>query len=282
MATTDIIHVVGDIRCSKHAIAFLGGATDDYVQINAAGAGHLAAVYTSGTWIAWVMPEDKTQTGTIITFGDNNVVEFIELNVEAGLLVARCTDNTTVQWVLNSDAVVCPPHIWTRVALVHDGVRPWLYVNGVKIAQTMSTATTPASWVAALAGIDSGRIGAANKAGDATITQEYGGGIGEVKLYGGLTTVGALTDKQIMDDFKRRNITTGIAATLYNHWDWEDDLTDAGTGNDPASLSGDCVMSHGYCEFESKFRIAGFVTADYPVIAITKEGEAHCIVIKAA
>ena len=279
MATTDIIHVVGDIRNSKHAVAFLGGDTDDYMQINAAAVGQLAAAYTSGTWIAWIMPEDKTQTGTIVTFGDASVVEFIELNVEAGKLVARCTDNTTVQWVLTTDAVHVEPHKWTHVCLRHNGAIPELFVNGVKVAQTMSTATTPASWIAACGGLDNGRIGAADKDGAANITQEFGGGIGCVKLYGGTTSVGALTDEQILQDFKG---TPTITDNLYNCWDWEDDLTDSGAGNDTATKSGDVVLSHGYCEFESKFRIAGFVTADYPVIAITKEGQCHCIVVKSA
>ena len=106
MATTDIIHIVGTVRDGKHAIAFLGGDTDDCMQVDAAAVGQLAATYTSGTWIAWIMPEDKTQTGTIITFADKSVIEFIELNVEAGKVVARCTDNTTAQWVLTTDNVV--------------------------------------------------------------------------------------------------------------------------------------------------------------------------------
>ena len=279
MATTDITHIAGDLTCSKHAMAFLGGATDDYMQVDAAAAGQLAAVYTSGTWIAWIMPEDKTQTGTIITFADKNVVEFIELNVEAGKVVARCTDNTTVQWVLTTDDVVAEPHKFLHIALSHDGITPKLYINGVFVAQTMSTSTNIAAWVSTLGGLDSGRIGAANKAGDDSVTQEYGGGISEVKLYGGTTSVGALTAEQIMQDFKG---TPTITANLYNFWDWEDDLTDSGTGNDPATKVGDVVMSHCYCEFESKFRNAGFVTADYPVIAITKEGQGHCIVVKAA
>lgn len=278
MATTDIHHITGSLRPSRHAMAFLGGATDDYMQVDAAAAGQLAAVFTSGTWTAWIMPEDKTQTGTIIGMGDKNVVEFLELNVEAGLLVARCTDNTTAQWVITTDAIVCPAHKWTHVALVHNGITPKLYVNGIEPAQTLSTATTPASWISALSGLDSGRIGAANKAGDDSVTQEFGGGIGEVKLWGGTTTTGALTAAQVLQDFRGGQVATTY---LYNNWKWEDDLTDDGTGNDPATKSGDVVMSSGYCEFESRFRIAGFVTADYPVISVDND-RAHCIVIKAA
>ena len=47
MATTDIYHVHGSLADGKPAMALLGGATDDYVQINAAAAGQLAAAYTS-------------------------------------------------------------------------------------------------------------------------------------------------------------------------------------------------------------------------------------------
>ena len=227
------------------------------------------------------MPEDRTSTMTIVGFGDNNAVEFIELNIEAGKLVARCTDATVVAWVLTTDAEACPPHRWTHVALVQDGSRPVLYVNGVKVAQTMSTATAVTKWVSVCSGLDTGRIGAANKAGDASVTQEFGGGIGEVKLYGGTTTAGALTAAQVKQDYENGHgaVTT---TSLYNHYRWGDYLlTDNGTGADNGTIVGAVVHADHYCEFESRFRTKGFVTADYPVMAIDGP-TAHCIVIKAA
>ena len=281
MATTDILHICGSLNPSRPAAICLGGNSDDYYQVDAAAAGQVGASYTSGSWCAWIMPRDITQTGTVMGMGDKNVVEFIELNVEAGKLVARCTDATVVAWVLTTDAVVCPAHKWTHVALVHDGAKPRLYVNGVLVAQTMSTATDTTKWVNDCAGLDSGRIGAANKAGDDSITQEFGGAIADLRLYGGLTSVGALTQAQVKSIVDNDNSVP--TTNLYNHWQFNGVLTDAGTGNDPATKSGDMVLSVGECEFNSKLRVAGIVTADNPRFAVDSLGNlAHCWVIKAA
>jgi len=279
MATTDIIHIVGGLEPSYQSVAFLGGATDDYVQVNAAAAGQLAAAFTSGTWCCLFMPQDITQTGTLISFADASVVEYLELSVKAGKVVAECCDNTTVQWVLTTDDVVTEAHTWTRAVLVHDGEKPKIYIDGKLVAQTLSTSTNPAAWVSALGGLDNGRIGASNNAGDASVIQEFGGGIGEVCLYGGTTDTGALTPEEVAT-----NVDGGIVnKTPYNLWKWghRGIMTDEGTGADDGTIVGDVVGSHGYCEFESAFRGAGFITADYPVIAITGQ-TAHCIVVKSA
>jgi hypothetical protein len=281
MAITDILHICGSLNPSRPAAICLGGDVDDYYQVDAAAVGQLTAVYTSGTWAAWIIPRDITQTGTIMAMGDKDVVEFIELNVEAGKLVARCTDATTAAWVLTTDAIQCPAHKWTHVALVHDGQNPILYVNGVKVAQTMSTATAVTKFIADCAGLDSGRIGAANKAGNNSITQEFGGAIADLRLYGGTTNTGALTAAQIKDLVDGSSI---IPTTyLYNHWSFDGVLTDAGTGADPATAVGAMVLSCSACEFDSRFRGAGLVTADYPVIAVDDNGNsAHCWAIKSA
>jgi hypothetical protein len=279
MATTDIIHVSGSLKPSKPAVIFLGGNVDDYIQIDAAAAGQLLEAYTSGTWAAWIMNRSKTQTGTIIGMGDKSVVEFIELNVEAGKLVARCTDNTVAQWVLTTDNVVVPTHEWVHVALVHNSAHPRLYVNGVEVAQTMSTATAVSSFIAACGGLDSGRIGAANKEGNDSVTQEFAGAVADLRLYGGTTTAGALTQAQVIDVMNGIGTTTG----LYNHWKFDEDYTDAGTGNDTGTSVGANVLSCGACSFDSKFRAQGFVTADYPVTSVSDNGNrADCWVIKAA
>ena len=52
-------------------------------------------------------------------------------------------------------------------------------------------------------------------------------------------------------------------------------------GADNGTIVGAVVHADHYCEFESRFRTKGFVTADYPIM--TSDGtSAHCIVIKAA
>ena len=288
MATTDILCIRGNLTPTKPAAICLGGNSDDYYQVDAAAAGQVTAVYTSGTWAAWIIPRDITQTGTIMGMGDKNVVEFIELNVEAGKVVARCTDATTAAWVLTTDAVVTAAHKWVHVALVHDGAKPRIYINGVLVPQTMSTATSITKWISVCTGLDSGRIGAANKAGDDSVTQEFGGAIADLRLYGGTTNTGALTAEQVMYLASHGEIAHVPASAyapqtyLYNHWDFED-LTDKGTGADPITAVGGMVLTCGACEFDSKFRSLGLVTADYPVVAVDNLGHsAFCWVIKSA
>jgi hypothetical protein len=277
MAVTDIHHITGNLAPSRYALAFLGGNVDDYIQVDAAIAARVTANDTVGTFSAWIMIRDITTTGTIIGCGDKNAVEFLELNVEAGLLTARATDATVAQFVTQADAIGLTRHKWHHVAMVqpNNGHGVKLYIDGKQIAATHDTSTDVDSWIDELDGLDSMRIGAANKAGDDSVTQEFTGGIGTVKYWNK-----ALTDDEVKDDFEGRALSDD-STYLQNSWEWNDDLTDSGLGNDPGTKVGDIVLSQGYCEFESKFRSAGLVTADYPVIAIDR-GAAHCIVIKAA
>ena len=279
MAVTDIYHITGDLRDAKHAIAFLGGNVDDYVQVDAAAVARVVANDTTGTFTAWVMPRDKTSTMTVIGLGDKDVVEFIEVNIEAGLLTCRLTDSTVVQFVSQADGDVIRPHRWTHIAVVQDagdlGVR--MYINGELIDSTNDTATDITCWIDETDGIDSMRIGAANKAGNDSVTQEFVGGISDVKWFSK-----ALTAQEVKQDYKGRPLKDD-STYLVNHWDWDDDLIDSGLGADNGTIVGDLILSHGYCEFESKFRDAGFVVADYPVMSVdSMTGNGHVIAIKAA
>jgi len=254
MAATDLYTVSGSLTPARSAIKCLGGNVDDYIQVDAFAAAQVAAGDTTGTFTAWICPGD-VGTETIIGCGDKNVVEFIELNVELGKLVARCTDNTTVQFVVTSDAVIVDNlHRWVHVALVQGGV-PQLYVNGERIAQTNTTSTNLAAWFGATAGIDSGRIGAANKAGDDSVTQEFSGAISDVKYWDT-----ALTDEQVRADFQGTDNETN----LISHWPFKIGLTDIGTGGyDGTNVGAGIIQVSGYSTLSSKL---AFV-AGAPVVA---------------
>jgi hypothetical protein len=107
--------------------------------------------------------------------------------------------------------VVIPPHEWVHVAVVQaaDGNGPKFYVNGVKVASTNSTTTDVNEWFNNCDGIDSGRIGAANKVGDDSVTQEFKGAISDIKYYNT-----ALTAANIAEDAQMGGVhlTTGCIA----------------------------------------------------------------------
>ena len=263
MATTDMFSVVAPIYPYRDCIRFLGGDVDDYLQVDAAAAA-AADSYTSGTISAWIMCPDDTGTYTIVGTGDKDVVEFIELNVEAGLLTCRCTDNTTAQFVTQADDKLIQKHKWYHVAVVQrvDGKGVHLFINGEEIDRTNDTATEVNAWFKACAGIDSGRIGAANKAGNDSVTQEFKGYISDVKIWNV-----PLTNDQIKEDYEGNGTTTG----LINHWDFQGDYLDAGTGADNGTAVGDICLCYGANPFISKLTFNPeftMVTADHPRIAI--------------
>jgi len=275
MATTDIYTVMGSTKPNRSAVRFLGGNTDDYVQIDAFTAARVAANDAVGTFTAWVMMPDIAGTYTIIGNGDNNVVEFLELNVENGLLTARCTDATVVQFITQADAVGITPHKWHHVAMVQaaDGYGPKLYIDGKQIAATNDDATDVNEWYVNLDGLDKGLIGASNKSGDASITQEFKGFISDVKYWNV-----ALTAEQIEGEYMGTPYATG----LISHWNMNNGYTSSNATYNGTAVS-DVILISDANQFTSRLQYrAGIpVVADKILIGF-EEGVGHAVVIKAA
>ena len=198
MAAGDVYYVSGS-TIGRKAFAFPQAVSDDYIQVDAAAAALVAANNATGTWTAWINMPNITGTFTIMGAGDNNAVEFLELNVEAGLLTCRCTLTTpTVQFITQADQIDFKSHRWHHVAVTQrgggDGVE--LFVDGKVIARTNDTSTVLNAWFDILNGIDTMRIGAANKAGDATVTNDFLGAISDVKIFDV-----PLTEQEVLDDY---------------------------------------------------------------------------------
>jgi len=274
MAVTDFYSVVAPIEPYHNAIRFLEGDSDDYIQIDASGAAQ-AAGNATGALMCWVMIADDANSMTAIGYGDKTVVEFIELNVEAGLLTCRCTDNTTAQFVTQADGDALQKHKWYYIAAVQrgDGTGVHLFINGSEIDATHDTNTDLDAWFDQCAGIDSGRIGAANKVGNDSITQEFHGYIGAVRIYDDSKTdaeVKAIYEYELHENdsnLGRTNDTTD----LLNHYNWDGDLLDAGSGADDGTQVGATCLTYGANEFISKLTFNPeftSVTADNPRFAI--------------
>lgn len=276
MATTDIYHVVGGLQGRKSA-AFLGGNVDDYVQVNALAVARTAANDATGTISAWINVPDITGTYTILGFGDDNVVEFIDFQIVAGKLGAACTDATTAQFVSATTAVVIKPHQWMHVAVVQnaDGRGPVFYVNGEKVASTNTTSTDVNEWFVNCDGIDTGRIGASNKAGDASVTQEFKGAISDLKYFSV-----ALTDEQVLNDYTESPKNASLS--LVSHWDFDDDYIDGVSGHN-GTVVGDILLSNNYSEFTSRLRntTGAPVVAD-SLVCFSDGVNGHALVIQAA
>src|SRR3990167_5394021 len=181
-----------------------------------------------------------------------------------------------VQFVTQEDAIGITPHKWHHVAIVQraDGLRVHMFIDGVERARTNDTATDVDEWFNNLDLIDTMRIGASNKAGDASVTNEFKGGISDVRIY---------TDAKTNDEVKAIYEGTNNTTNLHNYYDFDNDYVDAGTGADPGTLTGTSIsLVANYSEFHSKYH---YVTT--PVVADTflfsvHDDVAHLLVIKAA
>lgn len=250
MATTDQYTIIGGVRPYRQGIRLLGGNVDDQVQINASGAALVAGNYTTGTLAAWIMMPDDTGTYTVLSYGDDNVVEYVTVDVVAGKLRAICCVNTAVQWSFITTNVVFKPHTWYHVAVVQDGVIPKLYVNGDEVtAITRSTTTDMTAWFDETTGIDAGSIGAFEGNGDASLTQEFAGYISDVRVWAGTVAAAALSAAEVKQVYT--GDTTVQSTYLLNYWPLDGDALDHGTGADNGTIVGDIIYSSG-CEFASR------------------------------
>ena len=247
MTTTDLHFIAGGLEPFKRGMRFLGGAVDDQVQINASGAA-MANSFLYGTIMAWVMVPDQTGTYAVVSYGDDNVVEHITMRIAAGTLEVECNDATTVQWKYKTAANTIKAHTWHHIAVVQDGVDPLLYIDGELMTITRTTATTPASWFKATAGIDAGSIGAAEMTGNALLTEEFKGYISDVRVWGSASTPTdvALTQAQV-----QRAMQGGSVGAIFNQWSLDQVVTDAGSGADDGTIVGDLIFSDGN-EFSSR------------------------------
>jgi hypothetical protein len=281
MATTDIYHICGGLR-GRRAVAFIGGAVDDGVQIDELASDRVTANDTAGTITAWINVPDKTGTYAIIGFGDANAVDYIYLAFVAGEIQAKCARaGPDVAWDLITVGANIKPHNWHHIALVQDAVKPKIYIDGVEFSLVKGTLTetdvTEATyWFDTCSGIDGAHIGAADSiAGDAALTLEFKGAISDVKYWNV-----ALTDAQVLNDSKDIPNTT----SLISHYAFNDDYKDSVTAsNNDGTAVGDIILTNNYSEFTSRLRnMTGTPLVADSLVCFAENETGHAIVIQAA
>jgi len=252
MATGDCNLVLG-VNNYRKATVFVGGNSDDAIQIDAFAAARVAANDATGTITGWVNMPDISGTYTLMGLGDANAVEYLDFGVENGKLIARAFDGGAMQFDINSTDVVITPHKWHHIALVQNGTRPTLYVDGAAVAMTDTTTTDLTQWLDDMDAVDSGSIGATDsEAGGAALTNEFKGGISDVKYYND-----ALSATEIAQDYANIFDTTN----LISWWDMDNDYVDSVSSHNGTAV-GDVFLSNGYGELASRVKQAGAVVAD--------------------
>lgn len=240
MATTDLHFVSGALHPVKRGVRFLGGNVDDGIQVDAAAAAIVAGNHTIGTFTAWIMVPDNTGTYTIFGAGDANAVEYMHISVEAGTIWVMIVDSgPSTRIDVNTAAGSIKAHKWHHVAVVQDGTRMKIYIDGEEQTLTWTTSTEMSQWFDDLDNIDGAHIGAADSiAGDAALTQEFKGYISDVRIWSGTTSASALTAAQVEQVMKG-----GSVGSPHNSWSLNQTLVDAGSGADDGTGVGDIIYS---------------------------------------
>ena len=276
MAAGDIYHIAGGLK-GNPALMCIGGDSDDYVQVNGHAAARVLAGDTKGTYTMWFNVADKTGTYTLIGNGDDNVVEFLEINIEAGSPVCRSTDNTTAQFVSTGDGDDIVAHRWHHLVVSQraDGSGVHMWLDGTEIEVEHGTDTDVDSWFAELAGLDTTRLGAANKAGDASVTQELKGALCDVRYY-----ASALTDAEILKD---KNRDEDLIEDATSSWALNGDYSDDGSDEVDGTAVGAVQLVDTYSPFTSKVRHSTGTPVVADDISISADnGTGYAVVVKAA
>lgn len=250
MTTTDLHFVAGALHPVKNGVRFLGGNVDDGIQVDAAAAAIVAGNHTIGTFTANISVPDDTGTYTFMGFGDASAVEYVTFSVEAGTVhVMMVKAGPTTQLDVNTASGTIKPHKVHHVAIVQDGSRMKIYIDGKDMPLTWTVETDPAQWFDDLNLIDGAHIGAADSvAGSGLLTQEFKGYIGEVRIWSNTNVLAALSANEI------RNVMNGAkpqSTYLHNSWDLDFNFVDDGTGADNGSAVGDIIFS-AFNEFSSR------------------------------
>ena len=213
--------------------------TDDYVLHDAQAVARVAAGDTTGTFSAWIYLDTITGTQTILSVGDNNNVnEGIHFdNVGGKLRIFLHNGAATTQFDVIETTAGLTARTWTHVAVVQNGTRPALYVNGVASAMTDTTGLDLAAWYAdiGVGPCDKFAIGVTET--NATHLNDFKGAIGQVKYWSM-----ALEPIEVKNDYTgatQSRATLLNAALQFNITMTDDGTTDSGLGADNGTLTGD-------------------------------------------
>lgn len=210
--------------------------TDDYVLHDAHAIARVAANDTVGTYTAWIYL-NKTGAATVLSAGDNSSTnEFFTIKILSGKFQIALKHGGATQFDVRETTGSITQRTWTHVAVVQNGTRPILYVNGKVRVMTDTTSTDLTFWYDELTLVDKFAIGV--KESNNTHTDDWDGAIGQVKYFNL-----ALNDDEILKESLGQAHTTRATeietARVFDISMEDDGITDSGSGADNGTLTGD-------------------------------------------
>jgi hypothetical protein len=145
--------------------SFLFDGVDEAINIDEALP--LLATTTTGTWLIDLNVIDATPTAIdkIVVFGDTSIVTFIQVEIFTdGKVRFRLFDNNVEKFRVQTDGVAFLDNSWNTIGVVQDAVLPFIMINGIQVAQTLTIGTAPTQvlWFNDVPSLDNGRIACLN------------------------------------------------------------------------------------------------------------------------
>ena len=235
MADGDVITLI-ESPVSRKGNYFDG--VDDYVLHDAHAVARVAANDTVGTYTAWIYLENITSTMTILSAGDDNSInESFKFGLlSGGVLRTKLVHGGTTQFDIKETTGSITAKTWTHVAIVQNGTRPDLFIDGKIVEMTDDTTTDLTFWYDELTLTDKFAIGVLES--NNTHVKDFKGAIGQVKYFNI-----ALDDTEIFEEFQNvthvKRAAVIEAARVFDITMEDDGITDDGSGADNGTLTGD-------------------------------------------
>ncbi len=274
MTAGDVEVVRGSLN-SRKAVMFDG--TDDELQIDAQTVGLQGLADTTGSFSIWILPDNITGTYGLWSHGANAAAATTNLLLEqvAGKIRLFGRIQATAGFdIITTNNVLTTKRVWTHVAVVHNGTRPTIYINGLAVAMTDTVFTDLTAWWSVFVDLDEGRIGC--KTINNIESEFFIGSISDVK-----TWTRDLSAAEVLEDYKG-NTLTNDATDLYSHWAWDEVLTDAGVGNDTASAVAHAYLCGWASEWARLIELNALVADHFENLSYDSAGEMTTLILKAA
>lgn len=275
MTAGDVIVIDGDLK-ARQAAAFDG--TDDYILADAHAVARVAANDTTGTYSAWIYLDNVSGTNiTILSAGDNdsaNEYFYFAVTVGGKLKVYFQQGGATQFSIVQTTASIMA-RTWTHVAVVQDGIQPALYVDGINVAATNTTATDLTMWYDELTGCDKFAIGVLESNG--THTNDFAGMISDVKYWNK-----ALTAEEVLKDYNGEALADDGTYLQLHLLKGDYGVTDQGLGADNGTLTGDAYLCGWGSEWSRRLEQAAPLAADSIQTIPYERGRARTVIIRNA